>query len=166
MSSARRRRPVSQRVGPSSSPFTSPMSNNGQILKSNNMRTTRAQRYLEKRKRNAERSADEELDAVGSAAAEDPDDLAVDLRECVSQPLYAKLTAAANRFQLHIEAMATIKTCMSDSPEALVSVADVILRWAACRIRRSPHASNRFIEDCGVHIQYVRSVAFFWSEIK
>lgn len=126
-----RRRPLSTRVGPSASPLSGPKPD----LIPNKQRPARAERYLEKRKQAAEKAADGESGAI--LVAESPEDLATDLKDCVSPELFEKLIAPAIRFQLHLEAMTTIKTGMSDSPEALVSVADVILRWAACRIEDS-----------------------------
>lgn len=74
------------------------------------------------------------IDGLQIYLAESAEDVTPDLEECVSPPLFAKMSAPPNRFQLHIEAIDAIREYMQLDPDALVKCSDVLLRWAAIRI--------------------------------
>lgn len=107
-----------------------------QVLIPNPNRKTRSEHYMMKKRRSVEEAATEGGDTSASVS-EGFNDLMADLKDCVSPSIFEKLTAPANRFQFHIEAMTTIKSFMVGDPETTVSVADVLLRWAAFRIEDS-----------------------------
>lgn len=137
-STGRRPRPASARYhGSPATPMgssASPRASSVPLLKENQGHQGRARRYLAKRRRlAAEFSGTDSADEVLPYTGEHIDDLARDLRECVSPILFSKLMAPANRFQQHIEAVNVMRPFMENNPDAMVSVADVLLRWAACR---------------------------------
>ncbi len=107
-----------------------------QVLIPNANRGMRSEQYMLRKRRSAEEAVEEGGDGSGTVS-ENLDDLVADLKDCVSPLMFEKLTAPANRFQFHIEAMTTIKSFMIGDPETTVSVADVLLRWAAFRIEDS-----------------------------
>lgn len=139
----RRQRPASARVTPvaaSLSSFATPDQNleNSPILHQNDGREARAQKFMARRLQFAEELS--ETDPSGQIpplVGEEVEDLSSDLHECCSTLLYTKLTAPANRFRMHVEAIELIASQLEENPDALVSVADVLLRWAACRIEDS-----------------------------
>lgn len=74
------------------------------------------------------------------SVSEGKEQLAEDLITCVSPSLYSKLTAPTNRFKSHLEAMKSIQKLVGKDPESAVTVSDVLIRWALCRLqdRRTP----------------------------
>lgn len=128
----RRQRPASARVTPV---VATPDPPEGSILNSNNGRDARARRYMNKRLRFVEQLS--EADPSGSIPpliGEDIEDISVDLKECCSPKLFTLLTAPANRFRMHVEAIELVSTELEEFPDTFSSVADVLFRWAACRI--------------------------------
>lgn len=128
----RRQRPASARVTPV---VATPEISEGPILKANDGRDARARRYMNKRLRFVEQLS--EADPSGSVPpliGEDIEDISVDLKECCSPKLFTLLTAPANRFRMHVEAIELVSTELEEFPDTFSSVADVLFRWAACRI--------------------------------
>lgn len=139
--SSRRPRAVSARVSPM---VTGSMKSTGNpaedvpVLIPNDSRENRARRFLAKRQQFLEELAQADpLGSTYSAVAEDLEDLANDLSECCSPYLCSKLTAPANRFRMHMEAVEIVSTHLDTNPETLLFAADVLLRWSACRIEDS-----------------------------
>eukprot|EP00177_Eucheuma_denticulatum_P001313 GFKZ01002380.1.p1 GENE.GFKZ01002380.1~~GFKZ01002380.1.p1 ORF type:complete len:2108 (+),score=298.31 GFKZ01002380.1:243-6566(+) len=136
--SARRPRAVSARVSPmvaASMKSTGNAADDIPILIPNDSRENRARRFLAKRQQVIEELAQTDpLGSTHSAVAEDLEDLANDLRECCSPYLCSKLTAPANRFRMHVEAVEIVSKHLDTHPETLRYAADVLLRWSACRI--------------------------------
>lgn len=129
------RRPRSVNVTKYASPLIPIEEDEAHILVGNKGHSERCQQYMLKRRRLVEEAtAAEGPDGFASLVVEEPEDLWADLKDCVSPSLYSLLTAPANRFHSHVDAMSAIKSFMSDDPETTVSVTDVILRWAAFRI--------------------------------
>jgi hypothetical protein len=95
---------------------------------------SRSERVAARKSNVLENYPDDGVPGVELFVAEQADDLASDLHECVSESLFSKMIAPANRFQLHVEAIESIQAAMSDEPDILVSCADVLLRWAVLRI--------------------------------
>lgn len=143
-SGSRRPRPASARMSPAVSSMAGlhrlggEFSDNIPILTPNEGRDARAHRFVANRQHFVEelRQADP-LNTMHPMVGEDMEDLAVDLRECCSPALCAKLTAPANRFRMHVEAIEVVSQHLEHSPETLRYGADVLLRWSACRIEDS-----------------------------
>lgn len=131
----RRQRPSSARVTPV---VAAPEPSEVSMLKVNNGRDARARRYMNKRLRFVEQLS--EADPSGSIPpliGEDIEDISVDLKECCSPKLFTLLTAPANRFRMHVEAIELVSAELEEFPDTFSSVADVLFRWAACRIEDS-----------------------------
>lgn len=142
-SSARRRRPVSVRVTPVTKPGASqetPRSvrEKSPMLKQNAGRGAREEKYNKKRvKLLEELSISEPVGEIPPIIGESLEDIAEDLPECCSRELIEKLTAPANRFRMHVEAIELVASELDKNPDTLGFVADVLFRWAACRIEDS-----------------------------
>lgn len=138
---SRRPRPASARMSPMVSSlggFDQPPHDDVPLLKQNDGREVRARRFLNKRRRFIEEL--NEADPSGDMQpliSEDIEDLVEDLNECCSPSLCAKLTAPANRFRMHVEAVEAVRSHLESNPETLIFGADVLLRWSACRIEDS-----------------------------
>lgn len=143
-SGSRRPRPASARASPAVSSgmgshrLGGELSDDIPLLTPNEGREARAHRFITNRQHFIEelKQADP-LNTTHPMIGEDMEDLAVDLRECCSPALCSKLTAPANRFRMHVEAIETISRHLENSPETLRYAADVLLRWSACRIEDS-----------------------------
>ncbi|KAI0567252.1 Armadillo-like helical domain containing protein [Gracilaria domingensis] len=142
-SSIRRRRPLSARVTPvtkSGRGSETPRSvkDSTAMLKQNNGREARGNKFMNKRmKLLDELSVSEPSGEIPPIIGESLEDIAEDLPECCSRELIEKLTAPANRFRMHVEAIEMVGTELDKNPDNLVYVADVLFRWAACRIEDS-----------------------------
>eukprot|EP00178_Gracilaria_changii_P010264 TRINITY_DN298_c0_g1_i1.p1 TRINITY_DN298_c0_g1~~TRINITY_DN298_c0_g1_i1.p1 ORF type:complete len:1603 (-),score=319.04 TRINITY_DN298_c0_g1_i1:3113-7921(-) len=142
-SNIRRRRPLSARVTPvaktgraNETPRSS--RNSSPMLKQNGGRDARGKKFMNKRmKLLDELSVSEPNGEVPPIIGESLDDIAEDLPECCSRELIEKLTAPANRFRMHVEAIEMVGSELDSNPDNLVYVADVLFRWAACRIEDS-----------------------------
>lgn len=137
---SRRPRPASVRVTPVSSTGryqNTPFREASPLLKPNNGRDVRAQRFANKRLYFQEELSGSNHAETPPLMREELQDLAGDLSECCSTELYAKLMAPPNRFRMHVEAIDMVRSQLEDHPDSLGSVADVLLRWAACRIEDS-----------------------------
>lgn len=143
-SSARRPRPASARMSPAvpslgafggSTPVPPADSN---LFLRNHGRDIRARRFLNNRRQFMEELT--QVDPSGEMQpmiSEDIEDIAADLTECCSAALCTKLTAPANRFRMHVEAIESMSSYLEDHPETILFAADVLLRWSACRIEDS-----------------------------
>ncbi|PXF39696.1 Protein MOR1 [Gracilariopsis chorda] len=141
--SAKRRRPISVRVTPVTKPGTSqetPRSGRDKspMLKQNAGRDSREKKYNKKRVKLLEELAiSEPVGEIPPIIGESLEDIAEDLPECCSRELIEKLTAPANRFRMHVEAIELVASELDKNPDTLGFVADVLFRWAACRIEDS-----------------------------
>lgn len=139
----RRRRPMSARPTPVARTLNvseSPQTPKDQepMLKANSRRDARAQKFMQKRMKLVEAlSVSDPEGEIPPLMGESLEDIAEDLPECCSQELFVKLTAPANRFRMHVEAVDMIGSELDLNPDNLAFVADVLFRWAACRIEDS-----------------------------
>lgn len=136
--SARRQRPASARVTPvvaSSIAAAGHGVDDGPMFKPNTGKEARAQRYTNKRVQLMDQlRATDPTCQIPPLIGEEIADIAADLKECCSPKLYAKLTAPANRFKMHVDAIEMVATELEDNPDSFSSVCDILFRWAACRI--------------------------------
>ncbi|CAN8069003.1 unnamed protein product [Agarophyton chilense] len=138
----RRRRPLSARITPVKSVKASdtPRSSKDSLimLKQNSGRDARGNKFMNKRmKLLDELTVSEPAGEIPPIIGESLEDIAEDLPDCCSRELIDKLTAPANRFRMHVEAVEMVGSELDRNPDNLVYVADVLFRWAACRIEDS-----------------------------
>lgn len=155
-----RPRPASARLTPVAPTLglTVPIGDEGPSLKVNDGKEARAQRYTAKRMQLIEQlRATDPTSQIPPLIGEEIVDIASDLKECCTGKLYTKLTAPANRFKMHVDAIELVTSELEDNPDALSSVSDVLLRWAACRIEDSKTPPTVLIRLAGF-VSYLSEV--------
>lgn len=136
----RRQRAASVRVTPVAGSMRSELQPHPRlpVLKQNDGHAMRLKRYVSKRKFVLEElSGSNPPEEILPLIGEELHDLAGDVGECCSEELCTKLMAPANRFRMHVEAIGLVREQLEQNPDSLLSCADVLLRWAACRIEDS-----------------------------
>lgn len=133
----RRPRPASARVTPVApkEPVSPEPLRNPPLLIANDGRDARARRYVARRLEFVEHlSASDPSGNIPPLIGEEIEDIIDDLKDCCSPKLYAKMTAPANRFRMYVEAVELVSKELEENPDSLGPVADVMFRWAACRM--------------------------------
>lgn len=143
-SGLRRARPATARAAPVPVPLLEKESEPERLLTQGRGRLFRSQEVLALKPA----SGSSLISIVVPFALENQRLLFEHLRECVSPSLFTKMSAPANRFQLHLEAIDQILRAMQTDPEALVDCADVLLRWAAFRVEDSRSPPTMVVKAC------------------